>query len=85
MLQLVGLRLNAPLVRLFGAPLTALLRRKPMRILMMLSLAALLAACQPNSRSANAPTSCGPGGMGCPQGPMPYGDIDGAVGGSSPN
>jgi len=56
-----------------------------MRILMMLSLAALLAACQPNSRSANAPTSCGPGGMGCPQGPMPYGDIDGAVGGSSPN
>ena len=53
-----------------------------MRILMMLSLAVLLAACQ---SSARGPTGCGPGGMGCPQGPMPFGDIDGAVGGSSPN
>jgi len=54
-----------------------------MRILMMLSLAVLLAACQSNGRGANS--GCGPGGMGCPQGPMPFGDIDGAVGGSSPN
>ncbi len=51
---------------------------------MMLSLACLLAACQSNAfndRQAN----CGPGGMGCRQGPMPYGDIDGAVGGVGPN
>ena len=54
-----------------------------MRILMLLSLALLRAACQPKARGGN--TSCGPGGMGCPQGPMPFGDIDGAVGGSSPN
>jgi hypothetical protein len=56
-----------------------------MRILMMLSLAVLLAACQANTRGASSPRSCGPGGMGCAQGPMPYGDIDGAVGGTSPN
>ena len=55
-----------------------------MRILITLSLAFLLAACQPNARGNNGSTSCGPGGMGCPEGPMPYGDIDGAVGGSSP-
>jgi len=54
-----------------------------MRILMMLSLAVLLAACQSSARTDNSQTSCGPGGMGCAQGPMPYGDIDGAVGGSS--
>lgn len=56
-----------------------------MRILMMLSLAVFLAACQSNMRGNNSAASCGPGGMGCPQGPMPFGDIDGAVGGSSPN
>jgi hypothetical protein len=54
-----------------------------MRIL-MLSLALLLAACQPNV-NGSGPTNCGPGGMGCRQGPMPFGDIDGAVGGTSPN
>jgi hypothetical protein len=54
-----------------------------MRIAMMLTLALLLAACQASTRSPYSPSSCGPGGMGCPQGPMPYGDIDGAVGGSS--
>ena len=54
-----------------------------MRIVITLSLALLLAACQANTRADNAPTNCGPGGMGCSQGPMPYGDIDGAVGGSS--
>jgi hypothetical protein len=59
-----------------------------MRVLMMLSLVCLLAACQSGvgqsgGRSPYSPSSCGPGGMGCPQGPMPYGDIDGAVGGSS--
>jgi hypothetical protein len=53
-----------------------------MRILMMLSLALLLTACQSSARNDNGPTTCGPGGMGCSQGPMPYGDIDGAVGGS---
>jgi hypothetical protein len=56
-----------------------------MRILMMLSLAVLLAACQSYGRSDNRSVSCGPGGMGCTQGPMPYGDIDGAVGGTSPH
>ena len=56
-----------------------------MRILMMLSLAVLLAACQSNMRGNNSATNCSPGGMGCTQGPMPFGDIDGAVGGSSPN
>ena len=54
-----------------------------MRILITLSLAFLLAACQPNARGNSGATSCGPGGMGCPEGPMPYGDIDGAVGGTS--
>lgn len=54
-----------------------------MHILIAFSLALLLAACQPNGRAGNAPASCGPGGMGCPEGPLPYGDIDGAVGGSS--
>jgi hypothetical protein len=60
------------------------IRGDPMRVLMMLSLACLLAACQSNAfndRQAN----CGPGGMGCREGPMPYGDIDGAVGGVGPN
>jgi len=56
-----------------------------MRIVMTLALAVLLSACQTNLRNADQPTPCGPGGMGCTQGPMPYGDIDGAVGGSSPN
>jgi hypothetical protein len=55
-----------------------------MRILIAFSLALLLAACQPSTRGNDGPTICGPGGMGCPQGPMPYGDIDGAVGGTSP-
>jgi hypothetical protein len=55
-----------------------------MRILMTLALAMLLAACQSNLRGDNRQAVCGPGGMGCPQGPMPYGDIDGAVGGTSP-
>lgn len=55
-----------------------------MRIL-MLSLALLLAACQSNPPGAYGPTNCGPGGMGCRQGPMPFGDIDGAVGGTGPN
>jgi hypothetical protein len=54
-----------------------------MRILMMLLLTALLAACQASARRDTSQTNCGPGGMGCAQGPMPYGDIDGAVGGSS--
>jgi hypothetical protein len=54
-----------------------------MRIVMMLTLALLLAACQASTRSPYSSSSCGPGGMGCSQGPMPYGDIDGAVGGSS--
>jgi len=54
-----------------------------MRILISISFALLLAACQPNARGNNGPANCGPGGMGCPEGPMPYGDIDGAVGGSS--
>jgi hypothetical protein len=54
-----------------------------MRILITLSLALLLSACQPNGHANNGTPSCGPGGMACPEGPMPYGDIDGAVGGSS--
>jgi hypothetical protein len=54
-----------------------------MRILTMIVLTALLAACQSSARTDNRQTNCGPGGMGCAQGPMPYGDIDGAVGGSS--
>jgi hypothetical protein len=58
-------------------------RRYPMRILMMLVLTAMLAACQSSARRDDSQTNCGPGGMGCPQGPMPYGDIDGAVGGTS--
>jgi hypothetical protein len=53
-----------------------------MRVVMMLSLVLLLAACRSGMRSPYSPAACGPGGMGCPQGPMPYGDIDGAVGGS---
>lgn len=53
-----------------------------MRILTMLSLAFLLAACQSSARNDTGPATCGPGGMGCSQGPMPYGDIPGAVGGS---
>lgn len=56
-----------------------------MRIVMMLSLAVLLAACQTDTRNASQSSPCGPGGMGCSQGPMPYGDIDGAVGGTSAN
>lgn len=56
-----------------------------MRVLLMLSLAFLLAACQSGALSDQRQTPCGPGGMGCTQGPMPYGDIDGAVGGTSPN
>jgi hypothetical protein len=56
-----------------------------MRVLMMLSVALLLAACQSSPMSNQSQASCGPGGMGCPQGPMPFGDIDGAVGGSGPN
>jgi hypothetical protein len=51
----------------------------------MLSVALLLAACQMSARRDTEASGCGPGGMGCAQGPMPYGDIDGAVGGSSPN
>ncbi len=54
-----------------------------MRILMTLSLALLLAACQANVPNGYASKNCGPGGMGCRQGAMPYGDIDGAVGGTS--
>ena len=53
-----------------------------MRILMMLALATLLAACQASPYSSGG-GACGPGGMGCRSGAMPYGDIDGAVGGSS--
>ena len=49
-------------------------------------LALLLAACaQPSGNRASYNgygTSGGPGGMGSAQGPMPYGDINGAVGGS---
>jgi hypothetical protein len=56
-----------------------------MRVLMMLSLTFLLAACQSSALSDHSQTSCGPGGMGCSQGPMPFGDIDGAVGGTSGN
>jgi hypothetical protein len=56
-----------------------------MRFAMMLSLAFLLAACQSSALISSRQTPCGPGGMGCPQGPMPYGDIDGAVGGTSAN
>ena len=55
-----------------------------MRIL-MLSLALLLAACQANAPNSNTVSNCGPGGMGCREGPMPFGDIDGAVGGVGPN
>ena len=54
-----------------------------MRILLTFSLALLLAACQSNAQGNKASSNCGPGGMGCPEGPMPYGDIDGAVGGST--
>ena len=54
-----------------------------MRLLTMFLLTALLAACQASQRSDTSQTNCGPGGMGCAQGPMPYGDIDGAVGGTS--
>ena len=53
-----------------------------MRMLVMLSLAVLVAACQPTARGGSQ-AGCGPGGMGCAQGAMPYGDIDGAVGGTS--
>jgi hypothetical protein len=56
-----------------------------MRILITFFLTLLLAACQQNARRNDGQTTCGPGGMGCPQGPMPYGDIDGAVGGSGPD
>jgi hypothetical protein len=56
-----------------------------MRVLMMLSLALLLAACQAGTMSDQSQASCGPGGMGCAHGAMPYGDIDGAVGGVSGN
>jgi hypothetical protein len=55
-----------------------------MRILIV-SLALLLAACQSNAPYSSNGANCGPGGMGCRQGPMPFGDIDGAVGGSGPN
>ena len=55
-----------------------------MRLLIALAISLLVAACSEQSRSANTqPQVCGPGGMGCAQGPMPYGDIPGAVGGSS--
>jgi hypothetical protein len=56
-----------------------------MRVLMMISVALLLAACQTGAMNGRSQAACGPGGMGCPQGPMPFGDIDGAVGGASGN
>jgi hypothetical protein len=56
-----------------------------MRVPMMLLLTFLLGACQSSALSDYSQASCGPGGMGCSQGPMPFGDIDGAVGGTSGN
>jgi hypothetical protein len=52
-----------------------------------LGLALLLAGCAPQRQSDNGHyngygLAGGPGGIGSAQGPMPYGDINGAVGGS---
>jgi hypothetical protein len=52
---------------------------------MVLSFALLLAACQSGAFGDRNQASCGPGGMGCSQGAMPLGDIDGAVGGTASN
>jgi len=53
------------------------------RFLMAMAISFLIAGCANQQRPQNSqPITCGPGGMGCPQGPMPYGDIPGAVGGS---
>jgi len=52
------------------------------RIMIAIAFGLFLAACTDHPQNMQ-PQVCGPGGMGCSQGPMPYGDIPGAVGGSA--
>jgi len=55
------------------------------QIAVIIGLALLLAGCSSPNRGGSSTGYQGvpgPGGMGSPYGPMPYGDIPGAVGGS---
>ena len=55
------------------------------QIAVIIGLAFLIAGCASRDREGGSTGYhgvSGPGGMGSPYGPMPYGDIPGAVGGS---